>query len=228
MSTPNAMNERNIAAGDVTLKGFLEIPEDALGIVVFAHGSGSSRYSVRNNAVAAFLRRAGLGTLLFDLLTADEERVDQYTREHRFDIPLLSRRLEGAVRWLTMEPEAKELPIGLFGSSTGAAAALIAAAMLPDLVSAVVSRGGRADLAGGMLARVKAPSLLIVGGDDPEVLRLNHAARKEMRCRSEVAVVTGATHLFEEPGALDEVATLTRDWFVTHLKHATTDLCEAG
>ena len=109
MSTPNAINERNIAAGDVTLKGFLEIPEDALGIVVFAHGSGSSRYSVRNNAVAAFLRRAGLGTLLFDLLTADEERVDQYSREHRFDIPLLSRRLEGAVRWLTMEPEAKEL-----------------------------------------------------------------------------------------------------------------------
>lgn len=228
MSTPNAINERNIAAGDVTLKGFLEIPEDALGIVVFAHGSGSSRYSVRNNAVAAFLRRAGLGTLLFDLLTADEERVDQYSREHRFDIPLLSRRLEGAVRWLTMEPEAKELPIGLFGSSTGAAAALIAAAMLPDLVSAVVSRGGRADLAGGMLARVKAPSLLIVGGDDPEVLRLNQAARNKMHCRSEVAIVVGATHLFEEPGALDEVATLARDWFVTHLKYATTDLCEAG
>jgi pimeloyl-ACP methyl ester carboxylesterase len=216
----NTLNECSIVAGDVTLDGFLEIPENACGIVAFAHGSGSSRFSRRNNAVAAFLREAGLGTLLFDLLTAEEERVDQYTREHRFDIPLLSRRLEGAVRWLALEPEAKGLPIGLFGSSTGAAAALIAAAALPELVAAVVSRGGRADLAGEMLPRVKAPSLLIVGGSDTEVLRLNRAAQEQMRCQSEVAVIQGATHLFEEPGALDEVAALTRDWFVAHLQRA--------
>lgn len=227
MSTPNSGNERAIAAGDVTLTGFLEIPEDALGIVVFAHGSGSSRFSRRNNAVAEYLRRAGLGTLLFDLLTADEETVDQYTREHRFDIPLLSRRLEGAVQWLATQPEANGLPIGIFGSSTGAAAALIAAARLPDLVAAVVSRGGRADLAGDMLPLVKAPSLLVVGGDDPEVLRLNHAARKEMRCRSEVAIVAGATHLFEEPGTLDEVAALTRDWFVAHFQQLPGEVREA-
>lgn len=216
----NASNERNIKAGDVTLAGFLEIPAQACGVVVFAHGSGSSRFSRRNNAVAAFLREAGLGTLLFDLLTAAEERVDQYTREHRFDIPLLSRRLEGAVRWLTGEASARGLPVGLFGSSTGAAAALIAAADLPELVAAVVSRGGRADLAGESLSRVRAPSLLIVGGRDTEVLRLNRAAQEEMHCRSEIAVVAGATHLFEEPGALDEVAALTRDWFVTHLRRA--------
>jgi putative phosphoribosyl transferase len=214
------MNERSINAGDVTLAGFLEIPQRACGIVVFAHGSGSSRFSRRNNAVAAFLREGGLGTLLFDLLTAEEEHVDQYTREHRFDIPLLSRRLEGAVRWLAGETVARELPIGLFGSSTGAAAALIAAAALPELVAAVVSRGGRADLAGEALSMVKAPSLLIVGGHDTEVLKLNRAAQEQMHCRSELAIVPRATHLFEEPGALDEVAALTRDWFVTHLQQA--------
>lgn len=216
----NTPNERKIIADDVNLEGFLEVPQNACGIVVFAHGSGSSRFSRRNNAVAAFLREAGLGTLLFDLLTADEERVDQYTREHRFDIPLLARRLEGAIRWLALEPGQKELPIGLFGSSTGAAAALIAAATVPDRVAAVVSRGGRADLAGEMLAKVKAPSLLIVGGRDTEVLRLNRAAQEEMHCHSEVAVIPGATHLFEEPGALDQVAALTRDWFVIHLQQA--------
>ena len=217
---PNTSTERSIRADDVTLAGFLEIPQQACGIVVFAHGSGSSRFSGRNNAVAAFLREAGLGTLLFDLLTADEERVDQYTREHRFDIPLLSRRLAGAVRWLAGEADAGELPIGLFGSSTGAAAALIAASELPERVAAVVSRGGRADLAGDALSRVRAPTLLIVGGRDTEVLQLNRAAQEELRCRSEVAVVPGATHLFEEPGALDEVAALTRDWFVRHLRRA--------
>lgn len=216
----NTQNERKIVADDVNLEGFLEVPGNACGIVVFAHGSGSSRFSRRNNAVAAFLREAGLGTLLFDLLTADEERVDQYTREHRFDIPLLARRLEGAVRWLVRETGQKALPIGLFGSSTGAAAALIAAAALPDRVAAVVSRGGRADLAGEMLGKVKAPSLLIVGGDDTEVLRLNRAAQKAMHCPAEVAVIPGASHLFEEPGALDQVAALTRDWFVTHLQQA--------
>jgi pimeloyl-ACP methyl ester carboxylesterase len=217
---PNTSTERSIRAGDVTLAGFLEIPRHACGIVVFAHGSGSSRLSRRNNAVAAFLREAGLGTLLFDLLTADEERVDQYTREHRFDIPLLSRRLAGAVRWLAGDADAGKLPIGLFGSSTGAAAALIAASELPERVAAVVSRGGRADLAGDALSRVRAPTLLIVGGRDTEVLRLNRAAQEEMRCRSEVTVVPGATHLFEEPGTLDKVAALTRDWFVRHLRRA--------
>jgi len=205
MSIPNIENERSIAAGDVTLKGFLDIPENARGIVVFAHGSGSSRFSKRNNAVAAFLREGRLGTLLFDLLTADEERVDAITREHRFNIPLLSVRLEDAVHWL-------------IGQGLGAAAALIAAAALPDAVAAVVSRGGRADLAGSSLPEVKAPTLLIVGGADTEVLRLNRTAQKQLRCHSEVAIVDRATHLFTEPGALEQVATLTRDWFVKHLK----------
>lgn len=218
MSIPNIENERSIAAGDVTLKGFLDIPENARGIVVFAHGSGSSRFSKRNNAVAAFLREGQLGTLLFDLLTADEERVDAITREHRFNIPLLSVRLEAAVHWLIGQAEATALPVGLFGSSTGAAAALIAAAALPDAVAAVVSRGGRADLAGSSLPKVKAPTLLIVGGADTEVLRLNRTAQEQMRCHSEVAVVDRATHLFAEPGALEQVATLTRDWFVKHLR----------
>ena len=228
MTMSEQRDESSIVAGAATLQGFLEIPEHARGVVVFAHGSGSSRYSRRNNAVAAFLREAQLGTLLFDLLTPDEERVDQYTREHRFDIPLLSERLEGAIRWLTGEPAAQGLPIGLFGSSTGAAAALIAAARLPDRVAAVVSRGGRADLAGEMLPAVRAPSLLIVGGDDTQVLQLNRAAQGRMRCRCEIAVVAGATHLFEEPGALDEVATLARDWFVAHLTHAAAEVREAG
>lgn len=216
MSIPNIENERSIAAGDVTLKGFLDIPENAQGIVVFAHGSGSSRFSKRNNAVAAFLREGQLGTLLFDLLTADEEQVDAITREYRFNIPLLSVRLEDAVHWLI--GQAAALPVGLFGSSTGAAAALIAAAALPDAVAAVVSRGGRADLAGSSLPEVKAPTLLIVGGADTEVLRLNREAQEQMHCHSEVAVVDRATHLFAEPGALEQVATLTRDWFVKHLR----------
>jgi pimeloyl-ACP methyl ester carboxylesterase len=218
MSIPNIENERSIAAGDVTLKGFLDIPENARGVVVFAHGSGSSRFSKRNNAVAAFLREGRLGTLLFDLLTADEEQVDAITREHRFNIPLLSVRLEDAVHWLIGQAEATALPVGLFGSSTGAAAALIAAAALPDAVAAVVSRGGRADLAGSSLPEVKAPTLLIVGGADTEVLGLNRTAQEQMRCHSEVAVVDRATHLFTEPGALEQVATLTRDWFVKHLR----------
>lgn len=218
MSIPNIENERSIAAGDVTLKGFLDVPENARGIVVFAHGSGSSRFSKRNNAVAAFLREGRLGTLLFDLLTADEERVDAITREHRFNIPLLSVRLEDAVHWLIGQAEATALPVGLFGSSTGAAAALIAAAALPDAVAAVVSRGGRADLAGASLPEVKAPTLLIVGGADTQVLGLNRTAQEQMRCHSEVAVVDRATHLFAEPGALEQVATLTRDWFVKYLR----------
>jgi len=220
MAGARPKNERTVVAGGVRLQGFLDIPADARGIVVFAHGSGSSRFSRRNNAVAAFLREARLGTLLFDLLTADEERIDQLTREHRFDIALLSSRLEGAVEWLTGLPEAEGLPVGLFGSSTGAAAALITAAVLPEHVAAVVSRGGRADLAGPALAAVAAPTLLIVGGADTEVLRLNREVQSQLQCASEVAVVRGATHLFEEPGALEEVATLTRNWFVANLHAA--------
>jgi putative phosphoribosyl transferase len=218
MNTPGPENECTITAGDVSLLGFLDVPDDSPGIVVFAHGSGSSRFSRRNQAVAAFLREARLGTLLFDLLTSDEERVDVVTREHRFDIPLLSRRLADAVRWVAKQPDIGELPVGLFGSSTGAAAALIVAAELPDLVAAVVSRGGRADLAGEFLGKVQAPTLLIVGGADTEVLRLNRAADDQLVCTSEVAVIAGATHLFEEPGALEQVSQQTRDWFVAHMQ----------
>jgi putative phosphoribosyl transferase len=218
MNTPGPENECTITAGDVSLLGFLDVPDDSPGIVVFAHGSGSSRFSRRNQAVAAFLREARLGTLLFDLLTSDEERVDVVTREHRFDIPLLSRRLADAVRWVAKQPDIGELPVGLFGSSTGAAAALIVAAELPDLVAAVVSRGGRADLAGEFLGKVQAPTLLIVGGADTEVLRLNRAADDQLVCTSEVAVIAGATHLFEEPGALEQVSQQTRDWFLAHMQ----------
>jgi dienelactone hydrolase len=163
--------ESTINLADAELKGWLEIPPDAPGVVAFAHGSGSSRFSVRNNAVAEHLRNAGLGTLLFDLLTANEDQIDTFTREYRFDIPLLCRRLAGATRWLATQSSAEGLPIGLFGSSTGAAAALIVAAEMPQEVAAVVSRGGRADLAGDYLPKVQAPTLLIVGGADTEVLR---------------------------------------------------------
>ncbi len=213
MTMATAKHDRTITTGDAELKGFLDLPEDPQGIVVFAHGSGSSRFSRRNNAVAAFLRGGQLATLLFDLLTPDEEKIDLRTREYRFDIPLLSRRLAGAVGWLARQPEAAGLPIGLFGSSTGAAAALIVAAEMPDRVAAVVSRGGRVDLAGDYLHKVEAPALLIVGGRDPEVLRLNRAALDNLSHTAELAVVDQATHLFEEPGALQRVQSLARDWF---------------
>jgi len=206
--------ESTIDAGDAELKGWLEIPAKAAGVVAFAHGSGSSRFSARNNAVAQHLRNAGLGTLLFDLLTASEERIDSVTREYRFDIPLLSQRLAGATKWLAAQPAAGGLPIGLFGSSTGAAAALIVAAQLPQQIAAVVSRGGRADMAGDTLPEVQAPTLLIVGGADTEVLRLNQNARDQMRCITEIAIVDRATHLFEEPGALEQVQQLASDWFL--------------
>ncbi len=210
--------ERTAVVGNAALNGFLEIPPGSRGIVVFAHGSGSSRFSKRNNAVAEFLRDARLGTFLFDLLTSEEDRVDAVTREHRFNIPLLSTRLQGVVDWLAQLPEAADHPIGLFGSSTGAAAALIAAAELPERVAAVVSRGGRVDLAGEALDRVNAPTLFIVGGADVEVLRLNKAAQKRLHGVSELAVVDHASHLFGEPGALQEVATLTRNWFIEYLQ----------
>jgi putative phosphoribosyl transferase len=205
--------ESNILSGNVMLKGWLEIPDRAHGLVVFVHGSGSSRFSKRNNRVAEYLRAGGLGTLLFDLLTVDEDRLDAISREHRFDIPLLTRRLSGAIGWLAEQPDADDLPLGLFGSSTGAAAALVVAALLPDRICAVVSRGGRVDLAGDYLGQVKAPTLLIVGSRDTEVLGLNVEARARLSS-AELAVVAHATHLFEEPGALEEVATLARTWFL--------------
>jgi pimeloyl-ACP methyl ester carboxylesterase len=217
MKTPPRRNESNIAVGDAVLKGWLEVPAGARGIVVFVHGSGSSRFSVRNNSVAKYLREGHLGTLLFDLLTSDEDRIDAVTREYRFDIPLLSHRLTSAIEWLSEQTEATDLPVGLFGSSTGAAAALIVAAGIPKQIDAVVSRGGRVDLAGDYLNKVEAPTLMIVGGIDHEVLRLNKAARKQLHGMSEIAIIGQASHLFEEPGALEQVASLTRDWFVKHL-----------
>ncbi|MET7905484.1 dienelactone hydrolase family protein [Streptomyces sp. NPDC005355] len=203
-----------IAADDAMLVGDLALPEPAIGVVAFAHGSGSSRHSPRNRAVARVLQEAGLATLLFDLLTEAEERVDAITAEHRFDIPLLSRRLVGAVDWLAGHPATSGLPVGLFGASTGAAAALTAAAERPERVGAVVSRGGRPDLAGGALSRVRAPVLLIVGGDDHEVLRLNEQAAAMLAAPNEIYVVPGASHLFEEPGTLEQAAEAARDWFV--------------
>jgi dienelactone hydrolase len=206
-----------IPADGVRLAGDLTVPADARGIVVFAHGSGSGRFSPRNRAVADVLVGSGLATLLMDLLTREEEAVDLRTRHLRFDIALLARRVIATIDWLASEPTAKELPVGCFGASTGAAAALIAAAERPERVGAVVSRGGRPDLAGEALRRVRAPTLLIVGGNDPEVVRLNQQALAGLGGESRLEIVPGATHLFEEPGALERVAVLARDWFLRHL-----------
>jgi putative phosphoribosyl transferase len=206
-----------LAAGSVTLEGNLHLPAAARAIVLFAHGSGSSRHSPRNRFVAGVLQEGGLATLLFDLLTADEEAVDLRTRELRFDIDLLAQRLGGATDWLTQQPDTRGLRLGYFGSSTGGAAALVAAAQRPAVVGAVVSRGGRPDLAGAALAEVRAPTLLIVGGDDAPVIELNEAALAQLRCEKWLEIVPGATHLFEEPGALEQVARLARDWFTRHL-----------
>lgn len=211
-NSPHA-SEITIQAGDVELPGNLVMPENASGIVVFAHGSGSSRFSPRNRAVAGFLNDGGLATLLFDLLTAEEHEIDMQSRALRFDIGRLSQRLVKSVDWLTAGEQTRGLRIGLFGASTGAAAALIAAAERPEYVAAVVSRGGRPDLAGQALARVKAPTLLIVGGLDEAVIEMNQAASEQMQNNPELEIVPGATHLFEEPGKLDEVARLSRDWF---------------
>ena len=215
----------HVSAGSVTLDGNLSLPEESRAVVLFAHGSGSSRHSSRNRYVARVLNEAKLATLLIDLLTLDEEVIDARTAQLRFDIELLAERLVGATDWLTRFPDTKHLRIGYFGASTGAAAALVAAAVRPDVVSAVVSRGGRPDLAGAALMHVRAPTLLIVGGNDGQVLQLNRAALAELRCEKQLMIVPGATHLFEEPGALDEVARLARDWFHRHLipvvRHAT-------
>jgi putative phosphoribosyl transferase len=202
-----------IQVGGVRLGGHLTIPEAARGVVVFAHGSGSSRHSPRNRYVASVLNQSALGTLLFDLLTPDEE----LDRANVFDVGLLARRLAGVTRWLQTVPEARGLPIGYFGASTGAAAALLAAAESPEGVGAVVSRGGRPDLAAPHLGEVRAPTLLVVGGRDDAVLELNRRAQAQLRCESRLAVVPGATHLFEEPGTLRRAAELARDWFVLEL-----------
>ena len=213
------MDERvaQIPAGSETLEGNLSIPDRARAVILFAHGSGSSRHSPRNRFVARVLNDAGLATLVTDLLTADEEEVDEVTRHLRFDITLLAQRLVAITDWLAVQPEAQEMRIGYFGASTGAAAALVAAAERPAVVGAIVSRGGRPDLAGPALPRVRAPTLLIVGGNDFPVLELNREALRELRAEAELSIVPGATHLFEEPGALEEVARLSAQWFTRHL-----------
>ncbi len=207
-----------VRAGPVELEGTLAVPQNAPGVVVFAHGSGSGRFSPRNRFVARVLREAGLGTLLIDLLTAAEEAVDVRTAHLRFDIDLLAGRVVGATDWLAGVEATAALPVGYFGASTGAGAALVAAALRPERVKAVVSRGGRPDLAADALPRVQAPTLLIVGGDDEPVIGLNRQALDRLGAKEKgLHIVPGATHLFEEPGTLEEVARLAADWFARHL-----------
>ena len=207
-------------ATGVTLEGTLGVPADARGVVLFAHGSGSSRFSPRNRYVAQVLRDAGLATLLVDLLSPSEEAVDLATRHLRFDIGLLADRLVDGLDWLRHGPATRSLRVGLFGASTGGGAALVAAARRPQEVGAVVSRGGRPDLAGEALPRVRAPTLLIVGGYDDVVIELNRQAMRQMRSEVQLEIVPGATHLFEEPGTLEQVAALARDWFLRRLASA--------
>jgi len=204
--------------GGVSLDGDLAVPAGAVGLVVFAHGSGSSRHSPRNRRVAARLHETGLAALLLDLLTPEEEEVDLRTRELRFDIDLLAERLAGTLAWCREQPDLAKLPMGLFGASTGGGAALLTAAQHPDLVAAVVSRGGRPDLAGSALPAVRVPVLLIVGGADPTVLDLNRSAAAQLHSLNEMLVVPGATHLFEEPGALEQVADASAAFFRRHLE----------
>jgi len=208
-----------IETSGIRLNGNLLIPEHTQGLVIFAHGSGSSRHSTRNQYVARNLRENGLGTLLFDLLTPEEEEEDRFSRRQRFDIGLLSRRLVDATEWVLNLERTRNLRLGYFGASTGAAAALVAAAEKVDSIFAVVSRGGRPDLAAAVLYRVKAPTLLIVGGDDFTVIDLNRQAFDRLNVEKELKIVPGATHLFEEPGALEQVAELAADWFIRHLSH---------
>lgn len=203
-----------VESAHAQLEGMLGIPADARGVVLFAHGSGSSRHSPRNNFVAQQLRDAGIGTLLFDLLTEEEDRVDRRTREHRFDIELLADRLAGATDWMMAQDERKGLPLGYFGASTGAAAALKATARKGDAIGAIVSRGGRPDLAGEALTQISVPTLLIVGGRDRQVIAMNRDAHSRLPGdKHEVSIVPDAGHLFEEPGKLEDVAELARDWF---------------
>jgi dienelactone hydrolase len=208
----------DILVGGDRIAGDLEVPRNAIGIVVFAHGSGSGRFSSRNRFVARALNAGGFATLLLDLLTEAEDRIDQDTGQLRFDIPLLSRRVMAAVDWSHADARTKDLRIGLFGASTGAAAALVAAAARQGAVGAVVSRGGRPDLAGSMLEGVQAPTLLIVGGADTVVIELNRLAMERLHCIRKIAIVPGATHLFEEPGTLEQVCSLASAWFEKHLQ----------
>jgi putative phosphoribosyl transferase len=221
-----AADEVSIPVKGVTLGASVAIPREVSRLVIFAHGSGSSRHSPRNQYVAGVLREAGLGTLLFDLLTAEEEQAEAYTRHLRFNIPFLAERLVGVTRW-ALDPagratkeamKSRKLSLGYFGSSTGAAAALVAAAELADVIAAVVSRGGRPDLAGDALEEVKAPTLLIVGGEDQDVIILNEEASRRLRCEKALRIVPGASHLFEEPGTLEFVAETAAEWFAQHLR----------
>jgi len=221
MSNNSKPFEGSVRIPPLGLEGDLVVPESAFGIVLFAHGSGSSRHSSRNRYVARTLQQSGLATLLMDLLTSEEEQIDMQTGHLRFDIPLLARRLVEATDWLASEPETRDLNIGYFGASTGGGAALVAAAGRPSVAGAVVSRGGRPDLAGEFLPLVKAPTLLIVGGRDEQVIELNKRAQAEIRTENRLEIVPGATHLFEEPGALERVADLARSWFERHLNEPT-------
>jgi dienelactone hydrolase len=210
-----------IPARDILIEGDLAVPAHAAGLMIFAHGSGSSRFSRRNRMVADFLLDGGFATLLLDLLTRNEEAVDQHTGQYRFDIPRLADRVIATVDWAGEQPALAALPIGCFGASTGAAAALMAAAARPTRVRAVISRGGRPDLAGDTLPRVEAPTLLIVGGHDEPVIALNEAARRRLRARSQTTIVPGATHLFEERGALEKVARLALEWCELYVRTPT-------
>ena len=209
-----------VPIGPVKLEGNLTLPSGARGVVLFAHGSGSSRNSPRNRVVAKQLQSAGFGTLLIDLLTEEEEAVDLRTSHFRFDIGLLANRLVGAVGWLQSPEQTEDLPVGLFGASTGGGAALVAAAQRPDCVAAVVSRGGRPDLAGEFLSRVRAPTLLLVGGNDVPIIGMNQQAMRAMRTEIRLTIIPGASHLFEEPGTIQQVATHARDWFERFLPRA--------
>ena len=206
-----------ITTPDVTLPGNLDVPEGATGLVVFAHGSGSSRFSSRNRAVAESLQGRGLATLLFDLLTEEEDEIDRKTRAIRFDVKMLGQRLAEVVDWVHQRDHLCALPLGLFGASTGAAAALIAAAARPDCVRVIVSRGGRPDLAEDSLPRVQAPTLLLVGGLDTSVIEMNRTAAEHMTCENKLEIVDGASHLFEEPGKLEEVSKRAGEWFTRKL-----------
>ncbi len=218
-ATQSSEESVRVTAGSVTLEGDLGIPEGARGVVLFAHGSGSSRHSPRNRFVAEQLRQAHLATLLIDLLTEDEEAVDRYTAHLRFDISLLADRLVGATDWLAQDGRTANLALGYFGASTGAGAALAAAARRPDRVRAIVSRGGRPDLARDVLPAVQTPTLLIVGGDDEPVIGMNQEALGQLAApEKQLVIIPGASHLFEEPGKLEEVARLAAEWFVRHLK----------
>jgi putative phosphoribosyl transferase len=220
MGQPNNDREQSVSlrTATVPLEGNLTIPGGALGVVLFAHGGGSGRNSPRNQFVASVLREAGFATLLLDLLSPAEQEADLQTRRLRFDIGLLADRLLDAVLWVNGHPATRDLRAGLFGASTGAAAALVAAAQMPDVVEAVVSRGGRPDLAGPALPHVAAPTLLIVGGDDAEVIEMNRAALARLRAETKLAIVPGASHLFEQPDALEAAASLACEWFLQHLR----------